>query len=245
MAFQKPEHYSRDYFEVLVQRYLNASRFMRVRIRNVFELLGGVAGRTVADLGCGMGTFTLEVARRGGRGVGLDAAPAGLYSALHLARELEVEDQTMLVGADVATLPLGDVSIDHVIAADLTEHLDDHTLEAMLREIARVLRPGGTLALYTPSPSHLFERLKEHNLLLKQDPSHIGLRSMERLKRAVQDARLEISRAYYRPTHLPIFSLLERILARAPWIGGLFRRRICILAVRPGGVDDKKNTPDG
>lgn len=232
MAFLVQEHYDTDYYEPQVERYVRRTRFTRVRLENVFGLLGGVDGKDVLDLGCGMGTFTIETALRGGRAVGIDPAPASLRTANDLAERLGA-DGARFVAGDAGNLPIPDESVDAVICADLTEHLDDATLVAMLGEIARVLRPGGTLALYTPSPTHLFERLKAQDWLIKQDPSHIGLRSMADLVQSVRQAGLEVERAYFRPTHLPVYSTIEAVLAPLPVLGGLFRRRVCIAGRKP------------
>ena len=117
---------------------------------------------------------------------------------------------------------------DVVLAADLTEHLDEDTLTRMLAESKRVLRAGGRLVLYTPEASHLFERLRDSGVL-KQDPSHIGIRTGSALADAVRKAGFSIERLTYMPSHLPVWNLLERAFAR--WVP-LLRRRQGIVARR-------------
>src|SRR5690606_37369828 len=139
-----------------VDRYRRRNRFARTRIANVFSLLPPVPGRRVVDLGCGMGTFTIEAARRGAFAIGVDPAPAALRAASRVAAGTT---GATFVRADAAALPLADASADVVLAADLTEHLDDATLGRVLAEAARVLRDSGVLVIYTPEQAHLFERL--------------------------------------------------------------------------------------
>jgi SAM-dependent methyltransferase len=115
-----------------------------------------------------------------------------------------------------------------VLAADLTEHLDDVTLARVLREAARVLRPGGRLVLYTPDRQHVFERLRDIGVL-RQDPSHIGLRSGRELASAVASAGFTVTTLRWLPSHLPGLDLAERVLARRV---PLLRRRIGLVAVR-------------
>lgn len=232
MTFLVQEHYDLEYYRPQVDRYVRRTRFTRHRLGNVFELLDGVAGARLLDLGCGMGTFTVESSRLGGHVLGVDAAVTGLTVGRRLAYDMQA-GTARFVAADVAHLPLPDACFDAVICADLTEHVDDDTVDAMLREVARVLVPGGVLALYTPSPTHLFERLKEQNWLMRQDPSHVGLRDMSELSGSVRRAGLVVERAYHRPTHLPLYGTLERVLAPLPGIGPLFRRRVCIRARKP------------
>jgi SAM-dependent methyltransferase len=132
------------------------------------------------------------------------------------------------IRADAVRLPLRNGAAEVVLAADLTEHLDDVTLARILREAGRVLAPGGRLVLYTPDRHHFLERLRERGLM-KQDPSHIGVRSAAELRSAVESAGFEHERAVWLPSHLPGLDLAERLLARhVP----LLRRRIGLTAIR-------------
>jgi SAM-dependent methyltransferase len=229
MAFLAQENYDEAYYEPHVRRYLAQTTFTKHRLGNVFGLLGDVRGQTVLDVGCGMGTFTIEAALRGGRGIGVDPALPALGAATRLAAKMSA-GAARFIAADAAVLPLPGSSVDAVVCADLTEHLDDATLDAVIADAARVLKPGGIFALYTPSPTHLFERLKDSGVLMEQDPSHIGLRGMPELRAAVERSGLEVVRAYHRPTHIPGYKWLETALAPLPGVGGLFRRRVCIAA---------------
>jgi ubiquinone/menaquinone biosynthesis C-methylase UbiE len=228
-AYDVADHYDDAYFADLSARYRTRNRFARRRIANVFLLLGDVSGRTLVDLGCGMGTFTIEAAQRGARAIGVDPAPAAIRAARTVAAA-ERADNAQFIRADAAQLPLPAEGADIVLAADLTEHLDDVTLARILREAARVLRTGGRLVLYTPDRHHVFERLRERGVM-KQDPSHIGVRTLRELSGAVESAGFTVERALWLPSHLPALGLAERALAR--WVP-LLRRRAGIVAVRRG-----------
>ncbi|MEH6375630.1 class I SAM-dependent methyltransferase [Streptomyces sp. KLMMK] len=109
--------------------------------------LGLRRGDAVLDAGCGTGRALPALrAAVGPRGVvlGADLTPAMLDAAVRAGRH---HDGQLLL-ADVATLPLRDGSVDAVFAAGLISHLAD--LVAGLRELARVVRPGGRLALFHP-----------------------------------------------------------------------------------------------
>jgi len=226
-AYDVAAHYDDAYYADLADRYARRSRFARQRVANVLSLLPPLDGLTVVDIGCGMGTFAIECARRGARALGVDPAPAALPAARRVA-EAEGVRGAWFARADGVRLPLADGSMDLALAADVTEHLDEATLASLLAEAARVLRPGGRLVLYTPSPTHVFERLRDSRLL-KPDPSHIGLRRAEDLVAAVRRAGLDVERVAYLPSHLPGWNRLERAFGR--WVGAL-RRRIGIVALR-------------
>jgi len=225
-AYDVAGHYDDAYFADLAQRYRSRNRFARQRIANVLSLLPALRDRVLVDVGTGMGTFTIEAGRRGARAIGIDMVHAAVRTARHVAAA-EAATGAFFVQADGAQLPLPNASADVLLAADVTEHLDDDTLTRVLAEARRALRPGGTLVLYTPSETHLFERLKDSGILLKQDPSHIGVRTADELAAAVERAGFALERVAFLPSHLPVWNRLERAFARRV---PLLRRRIGIVA---------------
>ncbi|MFJ6291878.1 class I SAM-dependent methyltransferase [Streptomyces griseoviridis] len=109
--------------------------------------LGLREGGRVLDAGCGTGRALPPLrAAVGASGVvvGADLTPAMLQAAVRAGRD---GDGRLLV-ADVAALPLRTGSLDAVFATGLIAHLP-HPAEN-LRELARVVRPGGVLALFHP-----------------------------------------------------------------------------------------------
>jgi len=108
--------------------------------------LGLRAGDRVLDAGCGTGRALPPLRAAVGRSgvvVGADP-PAMLEAAVRAGRG---RDGRLLL-ADVAALPLRSESLDAVFAAGLIAHLPQP--EENLRELARVVRPGGSLALFHP-----------------------------------------------------------------------------------------------
>ncbi|MEV5874713.1 methyltransferase domain-containing protein [Streptomyces sp. NPDC052101] len=104
-------------------------------------------GDRVLDAGCGTGRALPPLrAAVGPSGVvvGADLTPAMLEAAARAGRD---RDGRLLL-ADVAALPLMSGSLDAVFAAGLIAHLPHP--EKNLRELARVVRVGGTLALFHP-----------------------------------------------------------------------------------------------
>jgi SAM-dependent methyltransferase len=109
--------------------------------------LGLRPGDRVLDAGCGTGRALTPLRTAvGPSGVvlGADLTPAMLEAAVRAGRHLDGQ----LLLADVAALPLRTESLDAVFAAGLIAHLADPA--GNLRELARVVRPGGTLALFHP-----------------------------------------------------------------------------------------------
>ncbi|MER0429429.1 class I SAM-dependent methyltransferase [Streptomyces microflavus] len=110
-------------------------------------LLGLRTGDAVLDAGCGTGRALpalRAVVGPGGTVLGADLTPAMLEEA---ARKGRGESGTLL-RADVARLPLRDGALDAVFGAGLISHLARP--DADMTELARVVRPGGVLALFHP-----------------------------------------------------------------------------------------------
>ncbi|MFD7260348.1 class I SAM-dependent methyltransferase, partial [Streptomyces sp. NPDC059874] len=104
-------------------------------------------GDRVLDAGCGTGRALAALRAAvgpSGTVLGADLTPQMLAAAQRTGRAAE---GTLLL-ADVARLPLRDGALDAVFAAGLIAHLPDP--EANLRELGRVVRPGGRLALFHP-----------------------------------------------------------------------------------------------
>ena len=109
--------------------------------------LGLREGDRVLDAGCGTGRALTPLRAAVGRSgvvVGADLTPAMLEAAVRAGRDGEGQ----LLLADVTALPLRAESLDAVFAAGLVAHLPNPAEN--LAELARVVRPGGTLALFHP-----------------------------------------------------------------------------------------------
>jgi SAM-dependent methyltransferase len=108
--------------------------FWRLSLPALLELMPD-PGRVTLDLGCGEGRLSRVLAARGHRVVGVEASPT-------LAEAARAADPSVEVHvADAAALPFADGAVDLVVASMVLMNLDD--LDGAMREVARVLAPGG------------------------------------------------------------------------------------------------------
>lgn len=105
----------------------------------------------VIDLGCSTGYLLEDLSRAypSVQVVGVDVVGAGLRKA-HTH-----SPQAALLLADVCDLPVGDNSVDAAVSANMLEHVSDD--EQALREIRRILRPGGLAAWVVPFGKNLYD----------------------------------------------------------------------------------------
>jgi len=111
------------------------------------DLLGDVAGRRVLDAACGPGLYAAELAGRGAEVVGFDQSPR----MIELCRERVpgAEFRVHDLADPIGWLP--DASVDLALCALAIEYVDDRV--AALRELRRVLQPGGALVLSRQHPT--------------------------------------------------------------------------------------------
>ena len=115
----------------------------------VVERLEPGAGDDWLDLACGTGAVAERAAAAGASVTGVDLAPALIETAKERAAELELEIDYVV--GDAERLTLADASFDKVSSTCGIMFAPDH--EAVARELARVTRPGGRIALANWTPT--------------------------------------------------------------------------------------------
>lgn len=215
------------------------------------ERLGGLAGKAVLDFGCGWGGETAWLAERATLACGCDIND----DALRDAERFRVESgkaNLRFAACTATTLPFADAQFDAVFSTNVFEHVMEPV--AMLREIRRVLKPGGSFLsrfgplFHSPLGYHLCwaTQVPWAHLVFglgpvievrntKRSPIHptswrdTGLNEMTfaQFRRAVREADLdaEVLR------RLPVRGLTP--LAHLPLVGNLFTFGIECQLVRP------------
>ena len=126
--------------------------FWRLNLPALLSLLPA-PGRLTVEVGSGEGRVMRELARLGHAVLGVEGSSTLVAAAREAAPELEV------VEGDAASLPLGDGAADLVVASMSLLNMDD--MEGAVREVARVLEPGGRFVFSTVHPHNSNKPLGE------------------------------------------------------------------------------------
>jgi len=191
----------------------------------------GADGLDVLDVGCGQGIDVIEYARAGARVTGVDLTPRHVELARSHVEALGLDAD--IREADAEQLPFPDGSFDRVSSNGVLHHTPN--METALREIRRVLRPGGEarVLVYNRRSFHywLFQVLWQgirHGQLLEErsmegvlsrgvERSSIGARPLVRVYSPGQVVRLmggagfvdvSTSVGVFHPTDTPVTAFL-------------------------------------
>ena len=137
--------------EVLVTRLEARGKHPRFAemMRDYLDAMAIDSAGSVLDLGCGTGVAARAIARRpgfSGRVTGIDRSGHLVGAAARLAGDEGLGGKAEFRAGDSHTLELRDSAFDAVVAHTLFSHLDDP--RSVLREIVRVVKPGGKVGIF-------------------------------------------------------------------------------------------------
>jgi len=172
-------------------------------------------GERLLDAGCGEGRHCFGALERGARVVGLDLDLRSLKAASGALRyrAAELGSSGAMLQGDAFRLPFADETFDKVICAEVMEHVHDYPAAA--RELARVTRPEGIVAVTIPTATseNLYLRLGDD--YFESPGGHIRIFRPRDLARALADAGLAtVGCGFAHGFHTPYWAL--RSVMRLP-----------------------------
>ena len=181
----------------------------------------------VADFGCGSGMLMPFVAPFVYKYIGVDFSQPFIKIA---------NEKKKLMGITNASFEC--TSIDEfcrhhkdffnvAFAFDLSEHVYDESLIVIFKSIKNALVPKGRFYLHTPNARFIIEIMKKYNLILKQFPQHIAVRTLKENIFLLEKTGFSIKKILLIPHYNNILRLLHP-LSFVPLVGDYFKARIFI-----------------
>ncbi|WP_249779828.1 class I SAM-dependent methyltransferase [Bradyrhizobium sediminis] len=180
------------------------------------RLLGKVDGKKLLDVGCGDGAMAFELARQGASVTALDADPS-MIAAARLRAESEAT-RAQFVEGNAESLPFDDATFDIVVAVTVLCFVRD--AERAVKEIARVLKPGGRLVIGELGRWSLWATQRRIRGWLGHPVwGAVKFRTAADLRSLAEAAGLRVV-AIHGAVHYPPCGLAARLLAPVdPWLG--------------------------
>jgi len=151
----------------------------------------------VLDLGAGTGLLALAVAPMVAHVTAIDNSPAVSRLLEAKARQLAITNVTMIV-ADARNLPLESSSIDLAVSNYCLHHVTDEDKLVALRELARVLRPGGRLVLGDMMFNIGFRTARDRRVV-----AHLAISMLRRHPAGVLRVLINVAKTLFAPSEHP------------------------------------------
>ncbi|MFQ5853494.1 MAG: class I SAM-dependent methyltransferase [Candidatus Binatia bacterium] len=130
--------------------YPEALRFYEMAIDFVVQSLGVRPGQSILDVGCGPANHSIAFARRGISCIAIDWSQAVLEEAARRVSGAGLGKMVQLKQEDITCLSYADQSFDFIFCWGVLMHVPD--LNKGVSELARVLKPGGRIAISMSNP---------------------------------------------------------------------------------------------
>ena len=223
-----------NYFKLIVDsgesiNKLINTRLQKYKIKKLLHAHTPNKSDVILDLGCSFGMLSFMLSPYCNKIIGVDYSDSAISIANDLKNNTSNYTNIEFKIADCSNLECIDsASIDCIYSSDLVEHIYPDVYEKMIEECYRVLKPNGKLIIFTPNDKHYIELLKNKNIIIKKDMSHVDYKSYNTIFNSLL-WKFKINYLDTVESHLPIINIFERVLKH---FFLLFGRRWLVVATK-------------
>lgn len=135
---------------VLIEHKLQlADPWYQLVIKMLNPVIQDFNGKRFLEVGCGLGGFSIHIAKRGAKVIGVDISKKAIHEAKKLTKKLNVQNQVDFIVADAQSLPFKDQVREIVVCSEVLEHVSNY--EKAFGEISRVTKRSGYVCLTVPN----------------------------------------------------------------------------------------------
>ena len=166
--------------DIAIKWYMDSST------RHAHSLMGDLRGKRVLDVGCGIGTHLVWLARNGAEVTGIDVSEKRVYEARRLAKNEGLEDRISVYLRDAEKSGFPDESFDLIYGQDVLMYFEG-TFGPFINEMRRVLKSGGSFIFVEPLDGHPVARFYRKYIAPKDwkiFTHNFGIRYLEDFRQA-------------------------------------------------------------
>ena len=236
--------------DVVVAGLSKNTDFLRQRDA-ILHLISPQPGNIILDVGCSAGAMMVYAGLQGAEVYGQDLSKKNIDLANEYIKHFNLKGEAKL--GDAIDLEFPDNYFDAAMASDFYEHVTKEVKIQSLKEIIRVLKPGGMLIIKTPNLTYLKTSLwyKRINALLRfknplnisipettgPSPEHHGLTNRKNMTRRMTDAGFQNYQFLYMPLRrFGINYMVEILSTEIPILRDILCEDLLIRAYKPIGL---------
>ena len=198
------------------------------RLKRLLKFINLEKDDLVLDVGCGNGLLLDYIADKLSFYFGVDFSEDFIKAAKKRQEENKIKN---------AEFVCKDINIfcknfrnyfDKIFALDFVEHIYDEDFIEIFTSLHNSLKIGGKLYIHTPNGEYFLEFLKKKNILLKQLPEHIAVKTAIESKTLLEKVGFKNIKIVYLPHYIKILSILD-FLKYIPFFGKYFKARLFII----------------
>jgi len=164
-----------------IKRSLSNSKYNRINIKNVLDLVKPNKNDNILDFGCEIGHFLCIFSKKGCTVTGIDINETALKIGKEYCKKSGIKNPILLSNKNKSVSEMFPKnSFNKIVLNDSIEHIPKEKIKEIFGQFKEILNHKGEIFIYTPNKDYWFECLRR--FFKKENPSHIALYSEKELK---------------------------------------------------------------